>query len=79
MSTCPITIYPRGREAAVTERHVAIAKAMYAVRPFVMASSATTFGATIGRTFDWDCAPAFYQHDFLDLAHAVIEYLDSAK
>lgn len=74
---CPEVIYPKGREVAVTERHEAIAKAMYAVRPFVMASSATTFGTSVGHQFDWESAPGFYQHDFLDLAHAVIEYLDT--
>lgn len=75
----PEVIYPRGREVGVTERHVGIAKAMYAVRPFVMASSATTFGVTVGHSFDWDSAPAFYQHDLLDLANAVIEHLDGAS
>jgi hypothetical protein len=47
-----------------------MARAIYARRPFVLASTATTFGHQVARTCDWDGAPAYYQQDMLDLAQA---------
>ena len=72
-------IYPRGKETLVTPEHLEIAQVIYAARPFVMASTTTTFGASIGRVFDWDSAPAFYQHDMLDLADAVVKHLSAKR
>lgn len=49
-----------------------IARALYAARPFVMGSTSTSFGVSIGRSFHWDGAPAYYQADMLQLADAVM-------
>lgn len=54
------------------ERVETVAKAIYAARPFFMASTATTHGHQLAQTFDWDGAPAYYQHDMRELAHAAI-------
>lgn len=54
-----------------------VARALYAARPFCMASTATTFGAQLAQTFDWDGAPAYYQADMIDLARAAIAALES--
>lgn len=71
-ATSPAEIYVRGRRVAVTARHLEIARRLYAARPFVMASSETTQGAAIGKAFEFDGAPAYYQTDMLELADAVI-------
>jgi hypothetical protein len=52
-----------------------VARGIYAVRPFAMASTATTFGHQLAQTFDWDGAPAYYQEDMRDLARAAIKAL----
>lgn len=66
-------IYPRGRSTVATPEHFRIAKLLYEGRPFVMGSTPTTQGATVGKAFDWDGAPAYYQTDLLELAHFVVE------
>lgn len=72
---CPREIFVQGRTVQVTADHIRIAKLLYAQRPFVMGSTSTTHGASIGRAFDWDGAPAYYQSDMLELAHAVLPAL----
>jgi hypothetical protein len=49
-----------------------VARALYAQRPFAIASTATTHGHQVAQTFDWDGAPAYYQEDLLQLADAVL-------
>ncbi len=49
-----------------------VARAIYAERPFAMASTATTFGHQIAQSFDWDGAPAYYQEDMRQLARAIL-------
>jgi len=61
------------RDSVIEEDEVErVAKAIYAARPFVMASTSTTNGVQLGKAFDWDAAPAYYQSDMLDLARAAI-------
>jgi hypothetical protein len=52
-----------------------VAQALYAQRPFVMASTATTFGHQVAKAFDWDGAPAYYQEDMRQLARAAVNAL----
>lgn len=66
-------IYPRGKSTVATPEHFRIAKLLYEGRPFVMGSTPTTQGASVGKAFDWDGAPAYYQTDLLELAHFVVE------
>ncbi|MBI1182610.1 MAG: hypothetical protein GC201_18885 [Alphaproteobacteria bacterium] len=63
-----------GKPSQPTDEDVeAAARAIYAIRPFVVASTSTTMGAQIGRTFDWDGAPHYYQQDMRGLARAALE------
>lgn len=57
----------------------AVARAIYAARPFCMASTMTTFGHQIAKSFDWDGAPAYYQSDIRELAAAAIAAMPDAS
>jgi len=56
-----------------------VARAIYARRPFVMASTPTMNGVSLGRSFDWDSAPWYYQADILDLAAAAIAAMKPSR
>ena len=56
-----------------------VARDIYARRPFVMASTPTTNCVSLGRSFDWDSAPWYYQADILDLAAAAIAAMRPAQ
>ena len=59
-------IFVDGVCVAVTTRHVEIAKLIYSRRPHVWGQDA--------KPCSWDEAPARYQIEFLELAHAVLAH-----
>ncbi len=75
--------YERGREKGSCSPRLAsdemvelVARALYAARPFAMASTASSFGHQVAKTFDWDGAPAYYQEDMRQLARAALAALE---
>lgn len=71
----PSEIYVQGIRVDVTPLHVEMALLLYSARPFCMASTATLLGGkSVSRVFDYESAPAFYQHEILELAHAALQH-----
>lgn len=56
-------------DASVERARDAVAKAIYAKRPYYLAATQSVVGqASLARRLDWDDAPAFYLSDCLEIA-----------